>query len=103
MTVFAVTYAFAPDSAELRDRVRPQHRAFLDRALADGTLLMAGPLGQPSPSGALLLVEAESEQHALRILEADPYCAEGAVRAMHAQQLRVTRLAAERLAAHLPV
>lgn len=99
MPVFAVTYAFAPNSSALRDQHRTEHRAFLDRALTAGTLLLAGPLDPAAPTGALLLVVAASAEQAEQMVREDPYCVAGAVRAIETHELRVGRVAAEALAA----
>lgn len=80
MPVYAVEYAYDDRSSE-RDRVRPDHRAFLQSLLGRGTLLASGPWSGPDadPPGALLLVVAGSREEALQTLDADPFVTAGLV------------------------
>lgn len=77
MPVYAVEYAYDDRSAE-RDRVRPEHRAFLADLHGRGTLLASGPWAgaDADPPGALLLVAAGSRTEALAVLDADPFVRE---------------------------
>lgn len=92
LSIFAVTYEFADPDGSIRAAHRAAHRAFLDNELAIGRLLLAGPLGSDSPSDAMLLVTAASETDALRIAANDPYSGAGALAAVAATPLRITRV-----------
>lgn len=70
MPVFAVEYTY-DDRASARDALRPAHRAFLRDLLDAGTLLASGPL--TTGTGALLVVVADDDAGALRVLDADPF------------------------------
>ena len=72
MPIFAVTYGYSTDS-DARDRLRPEHRAFL--AEQDG-LLLSGPT---SDGGALLLFEGKSADDVEEVLDQDPFYVEGLV------------------------
>jgi uncharacterized protein YciI len=76
--VFAVTYEY-DQRDDVRDAVRPDHRAFL-RGLHDaGVHLASGPLTGGSGSGALLLLRADDEEDALAVLDEDPFWTAGVV------------------------
>jgi uncharacterized protein YciI len=81
MAVFVVTYVYAPDSAERRDAVRPEHREFLRGLHAQGRLLLSGPLPAAGgeADGALIVVEADDAEGALALLDVDPFRREGLV------------------------
>ena len=69
MAIYAVLITY--DDREVRDRVRPSHRAFLQEQLDRGALVSGGPF--VDDSGALLVYEAESEAALKEILDQDPY------------------------------
>jgi len=72
MSLYAVTYVY-DDRAALMDEVRPLHRAFLSGLYASGSLLASGPVSSGGMRGALIIVEAGSEEGALALLQADPF------------------------------
>ena len=74
MAIFAawVTYT----NHEERIRVRPSHREYLAKLLADGKLVASGPFADES--GALLVYQAESEAVVRQLMDADPNNAVGA-------------------------
>ncbi len=72
MTIYAVTYAYNDRAAD-RDEVRPRHRAFLSGLYAAGVLLASGPVSGGGASGALLLLQAETSEAVLSILDHDPF------------------------------
>ena len=77
MTIVAVTYRYIDDVAA-RDRVLPEHRAYL-RELADrGVLLVAGPYGPGEPRGALLLFRATKAQ-VNTVIANDPFTTNGVI------------------------
>ncbi|MCL1872082.1 MAG: YciI family protein [Promicromonosporaceae bacterium] len=80
MSVFAVTYAYAPEPERL-DAVRPEHRAFLGGLHDAGSLVVSGPLrppaGEAGTGGALILLEAADADAATALLDADPFRREG--------------------------
>jgi uncharacterized protein YciI len=77
MTVFAVEYVYAPDSAPVRDENRPDHRAWLSRLAEEGRLLTSGPYGDGA--GALLIFKAEDESELNELLKQDPFALTGAI------------------------
>ena len=60
---------------EARARVRPDHLAYLQSLLEEGTVVLAGPVGDGS--GAMMVLQVGSEEEARRVIEADPYTAAG--------------------------
>ncbi|RPF21225.1 YciI family protein [Myceligenerans xiligouense] len=95
MTTYAVTYEYADDSAGL-DAHRADHRAFLRGLHEAGTLRASGPQpavtaenGTPVPAGALLVLEADSPEAALGMLDEDPFRTQGLVTACAAREWTV--------------
>lgn len=86
MSTFAVTYHYTDDVAK-RDEVRPTHREFLLGLHAEGVVRASGPAD--GGSGALVIVEADSADAALSILDADPFVAQGVVAERSARQWEV--------------
>jgi len=70
MSIYAVSYTYSDDVAT-RDEVRPSHRDFLRGLNAEGVVRASGPVD--GGIGALVVLEAESAEDALRILDADPF------------------------------
>lgn len=79
MTVFAVEYAYAENSTELRNEHRPAHREYLGGFLGEGAvrLLASGPT--PVNDGALLIFAAESPEALKEVLLNDPFKKVGGV------------------------
>ena len=73
MGFFVLEYRYA--DLEARARVRPDHLAYLQSLLEEGTLVLAGPVGDGS--GAMMVLQVASEQEARRVIDADPYTAAG--------------------------
>jgi uncharacterized protein YciI len=69
MAIYAVEITY--DDREIRDRVRPSHRAFLQEQLERGALVSGGPF--VDDSGALLVYAADSHEALQAILDQDPY------------------------------
>jgi len=76
MSTYAVSYTYTDDVAT-RDEVRPDHRAFLRALNADGVVRASGPVD--GGVGALLILEAESADAALAVLDEDPFALRGLV------------------------
>jgi uncharacterized protein YciI len=70
MAIFAVTYTYGGTSEQLNE-IRPIHREFFGRMLAEGTLLASGPL--VDAAGALLVMKAESLEEVASMLDLDPF------------------------------
>jgi uncharacterized protein YciI len=68
-----------PRGLELRKLHRPAHLAGIERLAARGHVRFAGPLldESRSPTGSLVIFEAESLDAARAIGAADPYVTEG--------------------------
>jgi uncharacterized protein YciI len=67
--------SFAQDMTDEERAVMEQHIAYLERLLAEGTLVLAGPVLEPLHGIAVF--EAEDEDAARRIMAADPAIASG--------------------------
>lgn len=76
MPLFAVTLKFT-DNAERRQEVRPTHREYLKKLLAEGKLFESGPF--VDDSGALLVYEAADVAEVQELLANDPYAPNGIV------------------------
>ena len=57
--------------------VRPAHRQYADRLMAEGKMVTAGPF--TDGSGGLFVYEAENQQDAEALWAADPYVGGGVV------------------------
>ena len=73
MSFFVLEYRYADMDA--RARVRPDHLAYLQSLLEQGTVILAGPVGDGS--GAMMVLQAGSEEEARRVISGDPYTAAG--------------------------
>jgi len=79
MPTYAVQYTY-DERADVRDVVRPEHRAYL-AVLADaGALKGSGPYVGGEP-GALLVLVASDDEHLRSMLDSDPFQREGLVAA----------------------
>ncbi len=76
MSIYAITYSYDPERLDDIVATRPEHRAFLRGVFEAGDLLASGPLGD---SGALLIVQADSEDAALQALVDDPFNSAGLI------------------------
>ncbi|WP_315092688.1 YciI family protein [uncultured Cellulomonas sp.] len=77
MPTYAVRYTY-DERTDVRDLVRPEHRAYLSALVEHGTLLGSGPFTEGDP-GALLVFRAESPEAVAAILADDPFVREGVV------------------------
>ncbi|HET7140142.1 MAG TPA: YciI family protein [Arthrobacter sp.] len=77
MTVFAVEYVYAAESATARDERRPEHRAWLSALAEDGRLLSSGPYGDGA--GALLIFKVQDEAELNHLLTQDPFATAGGI------------------------
>jgi uncharacterized protein YciI len=62
--------------ADKRRREQPgwdAHAAFMDRLVADGAVVLGGPLGDPDGDEALLMFDAPDEPATRSLLAADPW------------------------------
>jgi uncharacterized protein YciI len=57
--------------------VRPRHREYLAKLAEDGSVAVAGPLGDDS--GGVMLIQAEDAAALQAVLDTDPYHLEGAL------------------------
>lgn len=73
--VWVIQASYAPDAAETRGPIRPQHLARLARLKAEGTMIEAG--GFADMSGSLLILRADSEAAAIEIARQDVYMQHG--------------------------
>jgi uncharacterized protein YciI len=83
--LYALIGEDAPGSLEKRLAVRPAHLERLKQLLAEGRLILAGPMpaiDSPDPgpagfTGSLIVAEFASQADAQAWLDADPYVIEG--------------------------
>lgn len=72
MALYAVIYDY-DERVDLRDQVRPTHRAFLRGLFDEGLLQASGPLHGGRGAGALLVLRADDAETVLARLDEDPY------------------------------
>jgi hypothetical protein len=73
MSFFVLEYRYG--DLDARARVRPHHLAYMQSLHQDGTVVLAGPIGDGS--GAMVVLQVRSENEARRVVEGDPYTAAG--------------------------
>ncbi|WP_197319672.1 YciI family protein [Saccharomonospora sp. NB11] len=71
MAWFVVEQTYVPETFAA---VRPRHRQFLASLVEDGTVAVAGPVGD---TGGMVIYRADDREHLQRIIDADPYHLEG--------------------------
>lgn len=74
MTWFLVETRYLPEKYR---EVRPRHREYLLKLAEEGTVAVAGPLGDDS--GGVILIQAENLDALHKIIDADPYHLESAL------------------------
>lgn len=74
MAWYLVEIRYVPDKMP---EVRPRHREFLATLADQGTVAVAGPLGDNS--GGVVLIEAPDVDALHQIIDNDPYFLEGAI------------------------
>ena len=79
MPLYAMIGKDGPRALELRKIHRPAHLAAIEKLHAAGRVRFAGPLLDEfqSPTGSLVIFEAESLNRARAIAAGDPYVTEG--------------------------
>lgn len=75
MSLYAVTYVH-PDQERWLEHLEA-HLHWIERRLADGTLVASGPLQDVPELSALLLLRARDPQHVRELIADDPYVSEG--------------------------
>jgi uncharacterized protein YciI len=83
--LYAIIGEDVPDSLEKRAAARPAHLERVQRLVAEGRLVLAGPFpaidsADPGPAGmtgSLIVGEFESLEAARAWIDADPYVTEG--------------------------
>lgn len=94
--LYAILGRDTPNSLEKRLSVRPAHLERLNAMLAEGRLILAGPLpaidsADPGPAGfqgSLMVVEFPSLEDATAWANADPYVAAGVFTAVEVYPFR---------------
>ncbi len=94
--LYAILGRDTPNSLEKRLSVRPAHLERLNAMLAEGRLILAGPLpaidsADPGPAGfqgSLMVVEFSSLEEATAWANADPYVAAGVFTAVEVYPFR---------------
>jgi uncharacterized protein len=73
---YVLFYEYVEDILERRVPHREAHLAAIRAGQADGSILMAGPLGDPPHGGALVFADADAAE---AFAGADPYVINGLV------------------------
>lgn len=73
MSHFVLEYRYADQDA--RARARPDHLAYMNRLFEQGSVVLAGPMADGV--GAMVVIAAQDEDAARRIVADDPYTAAG--------------------------
>lgn len=76
MKTIAVNYRYDADKTDILAAERPAHREYLRQLFDEGTLLASGPLGA---NDALIIMDMESPEAALALLENDPFYKVGVI------------------------
>ena len=87
MGLYVVLYAYSAHLAEARQRVRPDHAAYLADLERRGLLVLSGPYADGT--GALLLVRADGEEDCCTELNADPFWTAGLVDGREIRRFKV--------------
>jgi uncharacterized protein len=79
MPLFVLLGRDAPDTAELRKKIRASHLEHLKAAADQGRIVHAGPLLDPTgtPVGSLIVLEADTIEAARATAALDPYVTAG--------------------------
>jgi len=91
MAVFAVTYAYQPDSLDARSELRPQHLEFLESLQAGGHLLASGRLEAGGEPGALLVIAGDTAgtdtiTEIAELMDGDPFAQHGLLASRHVRE-----------------
>jgi uncharacterized protein YciI len=73
LSFFVLEYRYA--DLDARARIRPDHLAYVQSLHEQGTVVLAGPVGDGS--GAMMVLRVGSQQEAQDIVKGDPYTAAG--------------------------
>jgi uncharacterized protein YciI len=73
MSFFVLEYRYG--DLDARARVRGDHLAYMQSLHLAGKVVLAGPVGDGS--GAMVVLQVESEDEARQVIQADPYTAAG--------------------------
>ena len=80
MSLFAVSYAYAPNSDDGRNELRPAHMAFLQNLFDTERLIVSGPVDAAGPTpGALLIIAGDSAEEVDMLMGQDPFATAGYV------------------------
>ena len=74
----ALFYDYVENAVEARAPHREAHLALIARSVEEGTIAMAGALGDP-PHGGLIVFRGDDRTVAERFAAGDPYVREGVV------------------------
>lgn len=77
MSLYVVTYVH-PDQQRWLKFLEP-HLHWIERRLADGTLIASGPLPEAPELSAMLLFKAQDRDHVTELIADDPFVSEGLV------------------------
>ncbi len=75
MATFVVTYTYSAAQSDERDTHRPAHREYLARLVEAGSMLSTG--AHVDGSGGTLIASADSHDHVVELLRADPFVVHG--------------------------
>lgn len=76
MKAIAVNYRYDANKLDILAAERPAHRDYFRQLFDDGIILASGPLGS---NGALVILNVESTEAGLKLLENDPLYTAGVI------------------------
>lgn len=76
MKAIAVNYRYDAGKLDILAAERPTHRDYFRQLFDEGIILASGPLGS---NGALVIMDMESPEAALKLLENDPLYTAGVI------------------------
>lgn len=76
MKAIAVNYRYDAGKTNILTAERPAHRDYFRQLFDEGIILASGPLGS---NGALVIMDMESPEAALKLLENDPLYTAGVI------------------------
>ncbi|MSS83984.1 hypothetical protein FYJ24_04225 [Actinomycetaceae bacterium WB03_NA08] len=90
MALYAIEYHYDQDLLNLVSDFRPAHRAFMRTLEDQGILLASGFLRDATFNGALVILRADSAQHATQLLADDPFSVNGLIHSVIVREWQPT-------------
>ncbi len=87
-----LVYDYVPDIVARRDPFRPGHLANINAHVANGTVVMAGAVGEPIHGGSIVFTDVDDDVIG-RFVASDPYMAAGLIAAWRVEPWNVVAAA----------